>query len=91
MRTLGCKQRGEEVPAINLVLAARLRLKQRILQHALEHDRLFGHLRLSPCLIPLQPFLVLVKELLEFLFQGIDVSATMMDNVARRLVIEQRE
>ena len=87
MRALSDIECGQEMSAINLVLLGTLRLKLCILQHALEEHCRFGQFRL----ISLQPFLLLVKELLESCFQGFPVSAALDNNGACRLIVEQRE
>src|SRR6185295_11040567 len=82
----GLEESREDTPAVNLLLFACLCLQDCVLQNALEGDRLFRQGAWIPGRL-----LVFGEKLFEVFLQRINVAAAMIDNVARRWIIKQRE
>jgi hypothetical protein len=81
------EQRRQHTTAVHLLLFARLRLEQRVLQHSLECNCLFRQ-RTRICR---NHFSVCRKELLDILLQRLEVSVALIDNVAGSGIVEQRQ
>ncbi len=86
MRVLGLEERGQDVPAVHVLLARPFGLQERVLDDALERLRVLGHLLARG----VHGLHLLGEELFEVAHQRLGVAAALADDVARRLLVQQR-
>src|SRR4030095_2709877 len=80
-------ERGEDVPAVDLGLARRLRLERGPLEHALEGRRLLPQLVITRR----QRAQTLGEKRFEAALERLEVAAALPDDVARRPLVEEGE
>jgi hypothetical protein len=86
VRVRRLKKRGQDVPAVNLLLPGALGLQQSVFDDALEGRRIFGQ-KVARSRNPLH---LLAEESLQLAHQRFDAPAALPHDVRRRLLVQQR-